>query len=632
MENLLSYMTDMADADLFAMALSCMAVSTVLAASGLYLARRLENAGPAAQAFLLRAVLVAVLLSPAVSAVMFDMGFRAFTVPVPVSEVRMSRTRLSAPALSDKTDERVTQSADTAGGSSAEMASQGETRMPAAGSNEPVHLTPASTPSGNHGAILWAGLFIAAWAVFSAFFLLRLGLSWVRIILIRLRADRADGNLCGRTEAIAAALGIQSPTVLVSDGIDSPLVTGLFRPAMIVPFPGDVSDAIIAHELGHIRRHDCFWNLAASVGIALIPFQPLMRVLFRRLEEANDYACDSFAVSIGASPRDYARDLYLYAERCRTAIGMRRLCAGVFSTKSFLLRRIERLCAGTVSGVRSVGGRNAALILALVALVTVVSASVGFSTADDGVSAVEQAVELGTVSASDGAADTVPDTGGPAARETSPAEPPSPPPLAVVLDIPRLDMTPDDPPAVIVAAEPATDVPLSEPVDGGMDDAIEKTAVIDTAPNALGNVAAEGEPADVDERAVENDGADDQDMTAYTTIGACKDAARGFLARGAYRKAETVLQHGMAFDAEDAEIRMLLGKAYRGLRQYDLAMLYFKLATSLDPDYAEAHFQVGDLYLLLGDAAKAWDNFSIAIRLNPAYSRQIRDVRAAAHN
>lgn len=124
-----------------------------------------------------------------------------------------------------------------------------------------------------------------------------------------------------------------------------PGVVGLFRPVLMLPAgiterlrPCEL-DAIIAHELCHLRRRD---NLAAALHMiveALFWFHPIVWWLEKRLVDARELACDEEVLQTGREPEVYASAIL---NVCRHYMESRLVCtAGV--TGSDLIRRVEQI-------------------------------------------------------------------------------------------------------------------------------------------------------------------------------------------------------------------------------------------------------------------------------------------------
>jgi uncharacterized protein (TIGR03435 family) len=147
--------------------------------------------------------------------------------------------------------------------------------------------------------------------------LLRWCASWRRITAT-LRAalpihEGRDLEALRRLELIAR---IAKPIELVSSMATlEPGIFGIFRPVLFLP--AGISDhlaeqqleAIIAHELCHVRRRD---NLAAAIHMlveAIFWFHPLVWWLGARLVEERERACDEDVLRLGSEPHIYAESI-----------------------------------------------------------------------------------------------------------------------------------------------------------------------------------------------------------------------------------------------------------------------------------------------------------------------------------
>lgn len=120
----------------------------------------------------------------------------------------------------------------------------------------------------------------------------------------------------------AAALARASATLrrqvrlLVSDDIVSPISWGI-APAWILIDPVTLAragqaDAVVAHEMAHIRRFDWPMLIAARIAVALLWFNPLVWLLNRTLARRGETAADEAAVR-GMERADYAEALLSFA-------------------------------------------------------------------------------------------------------------------------------------------------------------------------------------------------------------------------------------------------------------------------------------------------------------------------------
>jgi uncharacterized protein (TIGR03435 family) len=147
--------------------------------------------------------------------------------------------------------------------------------------------------------------------------LLRWLASWRRVgATLRAASPIQEGRefeLLRRLEAIAR---VRKPIELVSSAASlEPGIFGIFRPVLFLPagISGHLAEpqleAIIAHELCHVRRRD---NLAAAIHMiveAIFWFHPLVWWLGARLVEERERACDEDVLRLGNEPHVYAESI-----------------------------------------------------------------------------------------------------------------------------------------------------------------------------------------------------------------------------------------------------------------------------------------------------------------------------------
>ena len=96
------------------------------------------------------------------------------------------------------------------------------------------------------------------------------------------------------------------------DRIESPITAGWWRPVVIVPsaliarLSPELLEALIAHELAHIRRHDYLVNLMQSAVEALLFYHPVVWWLSRRIRDEREQIADDLAARALGEPRRLA--------------------------------------------------------------------------------------------------------------------------------------------------------------------------------------------------------------------------------------------------------------------------------------------------------------------------------------
>ncbi|MDP3718020.1 MAG: M56 family metallopeptidase [Acidobacteriota bacterium] len=109
-----------------------------------------------------------------------------------------------------------------------------------------------------------------------------------------------------RVDALQRALRISRTVVVrLADDVGSPFTARVLRPVIWLPLslltrlPHEQVEALLAHELAHIRRLDWLWNGLQCVAESLLFFHPCAWWLSRRIRQEREHACDDLAVAAG---------------------------------------------------------------------------------------------------------------------------------------------------------------------------------------------------------------------------------------------------------------------------------------------------------------------------------------------
>ena len=118
---------------------------------------------------------------------------------------------------------------------------------------------------------------------------------------------------------------VDAAPVVRAAAVDSPQVSGWRRPWLLVPrdlaerlAPAEL-DAVLLHELAHVRRGDLHWNLLQRLVLALLWFHPAAWRLQAGLARERERCCDVLALRHGASRAALARALVKLAEAATQA-------------------------------------------------------------------------------------------------------------------------------------------------------------------------------------------------------------------------------------------------------------------------------------------------------------------------
>ena len=145
----------------------------------------------------------------------------------------------------------------------------------------------------------------------------------------------------------ARQLGISKTIIIrISHHVKVPATIGFLKPLILIPFASvnqlTVSqlEAIILHELSHIKRHDYLVNLAVSAIGTLLFFNPFIGIFIKIIKRERENCCDDFVLKYHRDPFSYAAALLRLAQ-CRRAY--LQLSLPAVSGKNELLMRIKRI-------------------------------------------------------------------------------------------------------------------------------------------------------------------------------------------------------------------------------------------------------------------------------------------------
>jgi beta-lactamase regulating signal transducer with metallopeptidase domain len=220
-------------------------------------------------------------------------------------------------------------------------------------------------------------ILLTIWALGAAAVLIAWAIRWARV---------------GRIVRSASPLDWPAPMpVKASASLMEPGLVGFFRPVLVVPetLPGRLAksevDAILAHEISHLRRRD---NLTAALHMlveALFWFHPMVWWIGGRMIAEREQACDEAVVEAGHDRATYARSL---VESCRLYLQSPLSCVAGASGSN-LKARVEAIMTAPPSSPLS--PLKKALLLATGACACATPVAAGLLTTPEGQKAVARA-------------------------------------------------------------------------------------------------------------------------------------------------------------------------------------------------------------------------------------------------
>ena len=153
--------------------------------------------------------------------------------------------------------------------------------------------------------------FVGVWLVLGRLVVAHIGVRWLmgRARRVEDEAWRIQAARAARRLGITRTVRLRwSPYTAV------PLCIGVIQPAIVLPVEAKNLDeskreAVLLHELAHIRRHDVLTHLLAQITCALHWFNPLAWVAVRQLSIERERACDDVVLVSGTRATDYAETL-----------------------------------------------------------------------------------------------------------------------------------------------------------------------------------------------------------------------------------------------------------------------------------------------------------------------------------
>ncbi|MBX2818550.1 MAG: SEL1-like repeat protein [Rhodothermaceae bacterium] len=175
-------------------------------------------------------------------------------------------------------------------------------------------IEPVTVPMGvedafsdaNSAPFAWRPFLVALWFIGVTV----LSLQWTNSLLRVHRLKRS--GLVIESEAIQASfdalldrMGVAKKVhLLTSAYVDQPMVMGWVKPVVLLPLsvatnlPPEHVEAILAHELAHVRRHDYLVLVLQSVMEVLFFYHPAVWWVSRQMRIEREFCCDDLATKV----------------------------------------------------------------------------------------------------------------------------------------------------------------------------------------------------------------------------------------------------------------------------------------------------------------------------------------------
>jgi beta-lactamase regulating signal transducer with metallopeptidase domain len=140
---------------------------------------------------------------------------------------------------------------------------------------------------------------------------------------------------------------IRKVTVWISRKVEGPLTIGFWKPVILLPIAvfNQLScsqvEAVLTHELYHIKRNDYLINIFLTVAELVLFFNPFARMMFSTVKKERENSCDDHVIASGFDGWEYSEALYILGRNRNEKDNLAIAATG--TGKEYLLERIKRI-------------------------------------------------------------------------------------------------------------------------------------------------------------------------------------------------------------------------------------------------------------------------------------------------
>lgn len=207
-----------------------------------------------------------------------------------------------------------------------------------------------------------AGQVVVIWVLVAAFKSLRLAAGWGYLRTVRRDGMAGPSLWVERVGSLSRQLGIRRTVKMVESGlVKVPMVMGHLRPVIFIPLglinhlPAEEMEAVVLHELAHIRRRDQLVNILQQVAECLLFFNPGVIWISSLMREERENCCDDTAIAHTRDRVGFVRALVRFKEH-----SLREVALAFPGNRRQLFHRVLRI---SKQENRGLGGRERLILL-----------------------------------------------------------------------------------------------------------------------------------------------------------------------------------------------------------------------------------------------------------------------------
>ncbi|SFE87915.1 Signal transducer regulating beta-lactamase production, contains metallopeptidase domain [Chitinophaga sp. CF118] len=156
--------------------------------------------------------------------------------------------------------------------------------------------------------------------------------------------------------------------LLISEHIQVPVMIGFLKPLIILPvimfnnLTAEQLEAILLHELAHIKRNDYLLNIFQSIVETILFFNPFIWLISKSIRIEREHCCDDLVIAGKVQPLNYAKALVALEEYRLT---VNALAMAAADNKQHLFHRIKRIMEMKTKNINYTQKLLAVLIIAV---------------------------------------------------------------------------------------------------------------------------------------------------------------------------------------------------------------------------------------------------------------------------
>jgi hypothetical protein len=193
----------------------------------------------------------------------------------------------------------------------------------------------------------WLPAVVIGWFIGVVFFSLRPIFGWYTVWRLRsVGVSPVPDSVQRLFDATVARLKIRAAVqIMQSTLVTVPVVVGYMKPLVLLPvsamtgLPTSQLEAMLAHELAHVRRFDYVFNVLQTLIETVYFYHPAVWWLSRQIRIEREHCCDDVVIATLDNRGEYVRALLAVAELKGSTPAMAMGMSG-----TMLQVRVRRLC------------------------------------------------------------------------------------------------------------------------------------------------------------------------------------------------------------------------------------------------------------------------------------------------